>query len=84
VNHVIERGRTLCGLSWRVLFGCEGFTWSQLGENFFPDMKAGGPCLKGLSPAAKSMLFERRVKWLEAGGRAGWEADGGEAGRADS
>ncbi len=50
-------------------FACEsgwlfGELWSQLEENFFPDMKAGGPCMKGLSPAAKARLFERRLKWL--------------------
>ena len=42
-----------------------GEVWSQIEENFFPDMKAGGPCMEGLSPAAKSRLFERRLKWLE-------------------
>jgi len=50
-------------------FGCEnGWTyealWSQLEDYFFPDMKAGGPCLEGLSPTAKAMLFERRMAWL--------------------
>jgi hypothetical protein len=28
--------------------------------------KAGGPCMKGLSPAAKQRLFDRRTAWLEA------------------
>lgn len=37
---------------------------SDLEENFFPDMKAGGPCMEGLSPAAKARLFDRRMKWL--------------------
>lgn len=51
-------------------FACEegweyGSVWPQLEENFFPDMKAGGPCMEGLSPAAKGRLFERRLKWLE-------------------
>lgn len=51
-------------------FACEsdwtfGELWSQLEDNFFPDMKAGGPCMEGLSPAAKNRLFERRLKWLE-------------------
>lgn len=50
-------------------FACEGFLferlWSDLEENFFPDMKAGGPCMEGLSPAAKARLFERRMEWLE-------------------
>jgi hypothetical protein len=39
--------------------------WEDLQTNFFPEMKAGGPCMKGLSPAAKARLFERRLKWLE-------------------
>lgn len=50
-------------------FACEGFTighvWSDIEENFFPDMRAGGPCMEGLSPAAKGRLFERRLAWLE-------------------
>jgi len=51
-------------------FGCEeGWTylelWSQIEENFFSDMRAGGPCMEGLSPAAKDRLFTRRMKWLE-------------------
>ena len=41
------------------------FVWEQLEEYFFPDMKAGGPCMEGLSPAAKGRLFDRRMKWLE-------------------
>jgi hypothetical protein len=54
----------------RAHFACEGRwvygeLWSQLEDNFFPDMKAGGPCMEGLSPAAKNRLFERRMKWLE-------------------
>lgn len=50
-------------------FGCEGWLfehlWFDLEENLFPDMKAGGPCMEGLSPEAKARLFERRLKWLE-------------------
>ncbi len=51
-------------------FACEsgylfGEVWSQIEESFFPDMRAGGPCMEGLSPAAKGRLFERRLKWLE-------------------
>lgn len=49
-------------------FACEGYIygqlWSDLEENFFPDMKAGGPCMEGLSPEAKARLFDRRMKWL--------------------
>lgn len=48
-------------------FACEGYligeVWNDLEDNFFPDMKAGGPCMKGLSPAAKARLFERRLAW---------------------
>jgi hypothetical protein len=54
------RNHFSCGNGW--LFG---EVWSQLGENFFPDMKAGGPCMQGLSPEAKARLFERRLQWLE-------------------
>jgi hypothetical protein len=50
-------------------FACDGFIYEQLWEDlenyFFPDMKAGGPCMQGLSPAAKARLFERRLVWLE-------------------
>lgn len=49
-------------------FQCEGWTygllWEDLETNFFPDMKAGGPCMEGLSPAARERLFERRTAWL--------------------
>lgn len=37
--------------------------WSDLEENFFPDMRMGGPCMAGLSPAAKLKLVERRMAW---------------------
>lgn len=51
-------------------FACDGWIfgqlWSDLRENFFPDMKAGGPCMEGLSPAAKARLFDERMKWFEA------------------
>lgn len=39
--------------------------WMQLEESFFPRMTAGGPCFVGLSAAAKNMLFEKRMAWLE-------------------
>jgi hypothetical protein len=42
-----------------------GILWEELEEYFFPDMKAGGPCMDGLSPEAKARLFERRLKWME-------------------
>jgi hypothetical protein len=40
-----------------------GEVWNQLEENFFPDMKAGGPCMEGLSPQAKRYLIDRRMAW---------------------
>lgn len=43
------------------LFGC---VWGDLESSFFPDMRAGGPCMEGLSPAAKQRLFDRRTAWL--------------------
>lgn len=50
-------------------FACEGWlfgqVWEDLEQNFFPDMKAGGPCMEGLSPEAKGRLFEKRLAWLE-------------------
>jgi hypothetical protein len=49
-------------------FDCNGFVFGQLWEdlrgNFFPGMTAGGPCMEGLSPAAKARLFERRMAWM--------------------
>ncbi len=57
------RDHFACGNGW--LFG---ELWNQLEENFFPDMKAGGPCMTGLSPEAKSRLFDLRLKWLEDSG----------------
>lgn len=40
-----------------------GTLWSDLEENFFPDMRMGGPCMAGLSPEAKLKLVERRMAW---------------------
>jgi hypothetical protein len=48
-------------------FACDGWIygqlWSDLGENFFPDMVAGGPCMAGLSPQAKQILIDARMEW---------------------
>jgi hypothetical protein len=48
-------------------FACEGWIfgqlWEDLEQNFFPEMKAGGRCMEGLSPEAKARLFERRTAW---------------------
>lgn len=50
-------------------FACEGWLfgmlWEDLEQNFFPDMRAGGPCMEGLSPEAKARLFEKRLAWAE-------------------
>jgi hypothetical protein len=49
-------------------FQCDGFQfetlWRDLEENFFPGMKAGGPCMEGLSPENKERLFTLRQEWL--------------------
>lgn len=50
-----------CGHGW-----VYGEVWSQLTENFFPDMKAGGQCMAGLSPAAKQYLIDLRMEWYFA------------------
>lgn len=51
-------------------FACNGFIfgqlWHDLRANFFPDMRAGGPCMEGLSPEAKQRLFEKRTEWFLA------------------
>ena len=52
------RNHFACG-SW--IFGQ---LWEDIENNFFPAMKAGGPCMDGLSPAAKARLFELRDVWL--------------------
>jgi len=48
-------------------FACNGFLfgslWSDLEENFFPEMKMGGPCMEGLSPEAKLRLVTLRMEW---------------------
>lgn len=53
------RNHFACASGWTF-----GEVWSQLEEFFFPDMKAGGPCMDGLSPEAKARLFEKRLAWL--------------------
>lgn len=42
---------------------CFGQLWEDLRENFFPDMKAGGQCMEGLSPEAKRKLVDARMEW---------------------
>lgn len=54
------RNHFACGGGW-----IYGELWHDLAENFFPDMKAGGPCMEGLSPEAKARLFETRLAWME-------------------
>lgn len=47
--------------------GCEiGQLWSDLRDNFFPTMKAGGPCMEGLSSDARARLFAKRLEWMGA------------------
>ncbi len=52
-------------------FACNGWLfgrlWEDLSDNFFPNMKAGGLCMEGLSPEAKARLFEKRLAWMERG-----------------
>ena len=51
-------------------FACNGFVygevWSQLRENFFPEMKCGGQCMEGLSPRGKRKLIDERMEWYFA------------------
>lgn len=54
------RNHFACGNGW-----IYGELWNDLQANFFPNMKAGGPCMEGLSPEAKARLFERRLAWME-------------------
>jgi hypothetical protein len=49
-----------CGNGW-----VYGEVWSQLQEMFFPDMRAGGECMTGLSPRGKAKLFEMYLEWYE-------------------
>jgi hypothetical protein len=50
-----------CGNGWII-----GELWNDLEENFFPDMKAGGQCMHGLSPEAKRRLIDARMEWYFA------------------
>jgi len=54
------RNHFACGQSYYI-----GQLWEDLEQNFFPDMKAGGPCFTGLSPEARARMFKRRLAWLE-------------------
>lgn len=46
----------------RTHFACDGWLfgeiWNDLANEFLPNLRAGGPCLEGLSPAARARLFE--------------------------
>jgi hypothetical protein len=59
-------------------FGCNGWVygqlWDELEENFFPDMKVGGPCMAGLSPRGKQKLIDARLEWVLAHDE--WEPEG--------
>lgn len=43
-------------------FACNGWlfgqVWEDMAEEFLPNLRAGGPCLEGLSPAARGRLFD--------------------------
>jgi len=52
------RDHFACNGRW--IFGC---LWGDLEENFFPEMKMGGPCMQGLSPEAKARLVAARMEW---------------------
>lgn len=53
-------------------FSCGGWiyerVWDDIEDSLFPSMTAGGECLTGLSPAAKTILFERCLAWILDGG----------------
>lgn len=55
------RDHFACGNGW--LFQQ---LWEDLENNFFPDMKAGGQCMEGLSPTAKQKLIDARMAWYRA------------------
>ena len=60
-----ERRRRIADAAYNAPSGfLFGELWSQLTENLFPYMTAGGPCFTGLSPHAKARLFDRRMTWL--------------------
>lgn len=56
---VSVRGHFDCGDGWAF-----EALWRQIGENVFPTMSAGGKCLEGMSPLAKSKMFDEYNKWL--------------------
>lgn len=47
-----------CGRGW-----IYGQLWSDLRDNFFPDMRCGGQCMEGLSPRGKRKLIDERMEW---------------------
>ena len=54
------RNHFSCGNGW-----VYGEVWSQLQEAFFPDMRAGGESMTGLSPRGKAKMFEMYLAWYE-------------------
>lgn len=58
VSCVEIRDHFACGNGYVI-----GRLWEDMHENFFPDMKAGGPCMTGLSPEAKGRLFVLYLEW---------------------
>lgn len=53
----VEIRTHFCDGSWLY-----GGLWEDM-ENCFPELVAGGPCLKGLSAAAKAKLFAQWRDW---------------------
>lgn len=41
-----------------------GELWERLADEMFPHMTMGGPCMEGLSVAARLFLVDRRMDWL--------------------
>ena len=69
-------------------FACNGFyygqLWEDLRENFFPDMRAGGPCMSGLTVAARLKLIDERMEWYFAQDEIDDERWDGDAWRPDA
>lgn len=53
-------------------FACNGWifgqVWSDISENFFQTMVAGGNCLSGMRPEGKAKMFEKFLEWYFEGG----------------
>jgi hypothetical protein len=87
---VKDEAYTYCKTCYEIAehFGCEGWSiggiWDDIASNFFPTMTAGGPCMSGLSPESKAILFDTYINWLFQDGfqyqeRAWYEAEADKA-----